>query len=161
MDGQKDGAKINHSVRTDIKNSILCWLATVDVEGMPSVTPKEIFSSYGDDLVVIADIASSNTVRNIRHHSAVCVSFVDPFRQRGFKITGIARIVGEGEVDFLTLGGELFHMAGGVFPIRHIISIQIRDIRRIWAPSYRFIPHQTETERMQAAYNTYGVVSAK
>ncbi|WP_274423291.1 pyridoxamine 5'-phosphate oxidase family protein [Chelativorans sp. YIM 93263] len=50
------GMKINQAVRTDIANSVLCWLATVDSEGIPNVTPKEIFTSYSDDRIIIADI---------------------------------------------------------------------------------------------------------
>ncbi|HEX9869830.1 MAG TPA: pyridoxamine 5'-phosphate oxidase family protein, partial [Candidatus Tectomicrobia bacterium] len=67
---------------------MLCWLATVSERGVPNVTPKEIFTHHGDDHIVIADIASSHSVRNVRAHPQVCVSFVDVFRQRGFKITG-------------------------------------------------------------------------
>ena len=63
---RKDRGPINQAVKTDLKNSVLCWLATVDPTGVPNVTPEEIFASDGDDRVVIADIASSNSVRNIR-----------------------------------------------------------------------------------------------
>lgn len=85
--------KISDAVRLDIRNSVLCSLATVDDHGIPSVTPKEIFASHGDDRIVIADIASSGSVRNVQGRPKVCVSFVDVFRQRGFKLTGRAEIV--------------------------------------------------------------------
>jgi len=93
MGAFQDRSKINQAIRTDIENSVLCWLATVDAAGVPNVSPKEIFDSYNDDRIVIADIASSNSVRNIRAHPAVCVSFIDVFRQRGFKIVGTATII--------------------------------------------------------------------
>jgi len=51
--------KLNDEIRTDMKNSVLCWLATVDPSGIPNATPKEIFTSHRDDRIVIADIASS------------------------------------------------------------------------------------------------------
>lgn len=74
---------INDAIRIDIENSVLCWLATVDDDGTPSVTPKEIFTGYGEDHLVIADIASSHSVSNAIARPKVCVSFVDVFRQRG------------------------------------------------------------------------------
>lgn len=160
MDRGTVTTRIDQAVRTDIENSVLCWLATVDPDGVPNVTPKEIFSSFGDDSIVVADIASSNTVRNIRHHPVVCVSFVDAFRQRGFKIVGRASIVGREDADFPVLGTELLRMAGEAFPIRHVIVIAIVRISRIWAPSYRLLPDQTQEQRMQKAFDTYGVVSA-
>lgn len=149
--------RINEAVRTDIAHSVLCWLATVDESGAPSVTPKEIFASHGDDRIVVADIASSGSVRNIRARPTVCVGFVDVFRQRGFKITGQAEIVGPEDGRFAELSAELARMAGSAFPIRHVISIGVERIARIWAPSYKLLPEETEAEKMAAAYGTYGV----
>lgn len=148
-------------MRTDIENSVLCWLATVDPSGTPNVTPKEIFSCHGDDRIVVADIASTNTVRNIRSHPTVCVSFIDVFRQRGFKVVGSAIVIGPEDTDFAFVGVDLLRMAGSDFPIRHLISIQIERVSRIWAPSFTLFPDRTEDERMRNAYETYGVVPAR
>lgn len=152
--------KINEAVRTDIENSVLCWLATSGADGTPNVTPKEIFASHGEDRIVIADIASSHSVGNIRIHPKVCVSFIDIFRQRGFKITGAASIVAPDDPAFADLAGDLLQLAGPDFPIRHVISIAVERISRIWAPSYHLFPERTEAERMQDAYETYGVKPA-
>jgi len=65
---------IDPAISTEADTAVLCWLATVDPTGTPNVTPKEIFAFYGDGHLVIADIASSNSVRNIRSHPSVCVS---------------------------------------------------------------------------------------
>lgn len=153
--------RINQAMRTDIENSVLCWLATVDPSGTPNVTPKEIFSCHGDDRIVVADIASASTVRNIRSHPSVCVSFIDVFRQRGFKVVGLATIIEPGEADFPVIGADLLRMAGSDFPIRHLISIQIERVSRIWAPSYTLFPDRTEEERIQGAYETYGVAPTR
>jgi predicted pyridoxine 5'-phosphate oxidase superfamily flavin-nucleotide-binding protein len=149
--------KINEAVRVDIQNSVLCWLATVDEKGVPNVTPKELFASHGEERIVIADIASSRSVRNIQARPQACISFVDVFRQRGFKITGRAEIVQPHDKNFSDLGTDLLRMAGTEFPIRNIISVEIERIARIWAPSYTFFPALSEGERMQSAYDAYGV----
>lgn len=161
MNTERERPTLNQAMRTDIENSVLCWLATVDASGTPNVTPKEIFSCYGDDRIVVADIASTNTVRNIRAHPAVCVSFIDVFRQRGFKVVGSATVIGLDEPDFAVVGDDVLRMAGSGFPIRNVISIQIERISRIWAPSYQLFPERTEEERTQSAYDTYGVVPAR
>lgn len=161
MSEQKQTPKINETMRIDIENSVLCWLATVDADGTPNVTPKEIFATYSDDRIVVADIASTNTVRNIRSNPRVCLSFIDVFRQRGFKIVGHATIIASEDVDFATVGADLLKMVGDDFTIRHLISIQIEKVSRIWAPSYTHFPDRTEDERMQNAYQTYGVMPGK
>ena len=160
MDELQGSLRITEAVRADIENSVLCWLATVDAAGVPNLSPKEIFHHYNDDRIVIADIASSNSVRNIQTHPAVCVSFIDVFRQRGFKIVGTATIIPREADDFSVVGADLLKMAGGDYPIRNVIAIQIRRISRIWAPSYALFPERSETDRMQDAYRTYGVLPA-
>lgn len=149
--------KINDAVRLDIQNSVLCWLATVDGRGDPNVTPKEIFASHGDDRIVIADIASSGSVRNVHIRPQVCVSFVDVFRQRGYKITGRAEIVPPENSSFTELSVELLRMAGVEFSIRNIISVEVQQIARIRAPSFRLFPERSESERMRSVYDAYGV----
>ena len=93
----------------------------------------------------------------VGHHPKVCVSFVDVFRQRGFKIIGSASIVAPDDEQFSQLGADLLRMAGQDFPIRHVISIRIERVSRIWAPSYALFPERTELERMEIAFSTYGV----
>lgn len=144
-------------IKTDADHSVLCWLATVDATGTPNVTPKEIFALHGQDRFVIADIASSNSVRNILHHPPVCVSFVDIFQQRGFKLVGTGTIIQPSDEDFSSSGAELLRMAGAAFPVRNIISIQVEKASRIWAPSYRLLPDQTDEQRVKQAYRGYGV----
>lgn len=149
--------KINDAVRADIANSVLCWLASVDEDGVPNVTPKEMFDAYDDDRVVIADIASSRSVANIAAHPKVCVSFVDIFRQKGFKIVGSAEIIAAGEPRFADYGATILERTGTAYPVRNLIVIEVERIQRIWAPSYALFPERSESERMEEAYATYGV----
>lgn len=150
-------ARINDVMRTEMDNAVLCWLATVDAKGVPNVTPKEIFAPQGEDTILIADIASTNSVRNISAHPKVCVSFVDVFRQKGFKIVGTARLVAPDDTDFTEMSAPLRVLTGEAFPIRHVIAVGIEKVSRIWAPSYNLFPERSEAELMDAAYRTYGV----
>lgn len=59
---------------------MLCWLATVDAQGQPNVSPKEVWAIADDRHVVVANIASPVTVRNIAQQPQVCLSFVDVLR---------------------------------------------------------------------------------
>jgi len=149
--------KINDAVRTDAGNAGLCWLATVDTDGVPSVSPKEMFAVSGDDSLVIADIASSKSVRNIQENPHVCVSFVDIFRQRGFKVIGRASLLAPDDDGFDRLGADLLRRIGERFRVNYIICVHVSRIERIWAPSYRFYPETTEQEMMEDSYKLYGV----
>ncbi|HWK67794.1 MAG TPA: pyridoxamine 5'-phosphate oxidase family protein [Rhizobiaceae bacterium] len=148
---------LNETARSEMDRAVLCWLATVSDDGSPNVSPKEIFAAYGDDAVVIADIASPVSVSNVRSQPTVCVSFVDIFRQRGFKITGEAKVVDRDDTGFENYASALLSKAGDAFVIRHVIFVQIKRVSRIWAPSYLVFPTRRDEERMEEAYRTYGV----
>ncbi|MBJ3786963.1 pyridoxamine 5'-phosphate oxidase family protein [Devosia sediminis] len=150
--------KINQAFREDAGRAVLCWLATVSADGQPNVTPKELFAIHDDETLLIADILSTNSVRNIRGNPKVCVSFVDVFAQRGFKVEGMARVVAPDEPDFSQFGAPLVTLAGEAFPVRHAIVVSIARISRIWAPSYSLVPERTDAERQAEAYRSYGVI---
>ena len=140
------------------RKSMLCWLATVDAQGQPNVSPKEIFAFHGSEHLLIANIASPSSVRNILANPRVCVSFLDIFVQKGFKVSGTARNVRRQDMDYEKWVTPLTAMAGPRFPIRSVIVIRATQCEPIFAPSYQFYPDET-TEQSQAAsaMRAYGV----
>lgn len=148
---------LNETLRAETEGAVLCWLATVSADGVPNVSPKEMFLLHESDTLAIADIASPVSVRNVRANPDVCVSYVDIFRQRGFKLIGKARIISPEEDDFDTYGNSLVRKACGAFKIRNIILVTIERVSRIQAPSYTFYPDRSEEMLMVSAYEQYGV----
>jgi predicted pyridoxine 5'-phosphate oxidase superfamily flavin-nucleotide-binding protein len=61
-------ALLTDAVREAAHRSVLCWLATVDVEGQPNVSPKEVWAIADEQHVVVAHIASPISARNIAQH---------------------------------------------------------------------------------------------
>ncbi len=149
--------KISDLFKTDLSHSVLCWLATVSPDGQPNVSPKEIFTLADDTTLLVADIMSPITVTNIASNPQVCLSFVDVFRMKGFKVTGHAVIIPSSAPEFAELGRDLLALAGPDFPIRNLIRIRIDHIAPIKAPSYAIFPNRSEAERMDSAFKTYGV----
>lgn len=135
--------------------SVLCWLATVDAEGQPNVSPKEVFVPLGEDQLLIAHIASPVSARNIQIHPKVCVSFVDVFAQKGFKLQGVATVIEPSEPGFDSLAAPLLRITGDRFPLRGLIRVQVHASAPIRAPSYGLYPDTTETEQIQAARLSY------
>ena len=140
------------------KRSVLCWLATVDEIGQPNVSPKEIFAPFDDDHLVIANIASPTSVRNLRKNHQVCVSFIDVFVQKGFKVVGTARNIGPEDPEFQYWSAPLHALAGPRFPLRSVIVVKATAVEPIVAPSYRLYPAETtEQSQVESAMRTYGV----
>ena len=148
---------LTDDVLDSIQHSVLCWLATVDTEGAPNVSPKEVFCAAGRNQLLIANIASPNSVRNIQSNPRVCVSFVDVFVQKGYKLRGIADLVVPREPNFAEHCVPLAQMTQGKFPIHSIVAIRVTAVEPIIAPSYRLVSGTTEASQIAAALETYGV----
>lgn len=144
-------------IKISITNSILCWLATTDGDGQPNVSPKEMFMALGEDRIIIANIASPQTVSNIRQQPLVAVSFIDILVQKGYQLKGKAQIIGKKDAAFAELAAPLEVMTGGKFPFATMTLITIEKIKPIVAPRYLLYPDTTEEAQVAAARKQYGV----
>jgi predicted pyridoxine 5'-phosphate oxidase superfamily flavin-nucleotide-binding protein len=148
---------ISKNIRQAADQSVLCWLATVSASGMPNVSPKEIFT-FCNNKFIIANIMSPVSEQNVHSNPSVCVSFVDILIQKGYQIKGQAEVIEQTHEKFAELNDELEKMTQGLFPIKNIISIQVRETKQILAPSYVFYPDETtEFRQIQAAKKQYNL----
>ncbi|MFN8589267.1 MAG: pyridoxamine 5'-phosphate oxidase family protein [Candidatus Eisenbacteria bacterium] len=146
------------AVRASADRSVLCWLATVDADGQPNVSPKEIWTVFDDRHLVIADIASPGSARNLAAPAKACVSFVDVFVQKGFKVAGTGRRLAADDPEFARWAAPLLPMAGPRFPLRGVFVIEAARVTPIVAPSWAFYPDETtEAGQVAQALGTYGV----
>lgn len=141
---------LSAAVHAAAQRSVLCWLATVDAQGQPNVSPKEVWAIADDHHVVVANIASPVTARNIAEQPKVCLSFVDVLVQKGFKLQGTARAVLPDDSDYSKWAAPLLLMTGDRFPVRSVLLISVQSAQPIMAPSYWLYP-ETTTEAAQAA----------
>lgn len=151
-------ALLTDEVREAARRSVLCWLATADDNGQPSVSPKEVWAIADEKHIVVANIASPGSAKNIRVNARVCLSFIDIFTQKGFKVIGAATELKPSAPDFPKWVGPLHTMLGDRFQIRSVFVVRATAVHRIVAPSYTFYPSETtEESQVQAALRTYGV----
>jgi uncharacterized protein len=149
---------LDSTVKEYINKSVLCWLATSDKDNYPNVSPKEMFTYFGENKLLIANLASPNSVKNIIQNNKVCVSFVDVFVQKGFKIKGEAVFIDEKHLDFEDRKRVITSIYSDKFPINGIIEIEIKKIETIKAPSYILFPEITEEQQIDSAMKTYKVI---
>ena len=116
------------AVRDSARRSVLCWLATVDADGQPNVSPKEVWAIADDRHVVVA------------------------------KLQGVAREVPGNTPEFSDWAAPLQAMVGQRFTIQSVLVIRVTSVAPIVAPSYRFYPDETtEISQVDAALRAYGV----
>jgi len=149
--------KLDSDIQKLMNESVLCWLATADGSGQPNVSPKEIFLPFNNDSIIIANIASPNSARNLRANPRACVSFVDVFTQRGYQVSGSAQVLRKGDESFAEAEQALLELTSGNFPFKVIFRVMANEVREVVAPRYRLFPETTEEEQVASAMNTYGV----
>lgn len=149
--------RLSDDVKHYIDQSILCWLATASINGEPNVSPKEAFCAYGDTAILIANIASPQSARNIRANPKVCLSFIDVLVQKGYQVHGYATCIGEDDPVYDELKRPLQALLCGKFPFKTIFKIDINRTKQILAPSYFMFPNETTEEgQIEAARKQYG-----
>lgn len=144
-------------VKDYIDRSVLCWLATSNQYNEPNVSPKEMFTWLDDETLLIAHIASPNSVNNIRLNPNVCVSLVDIFIQKGFKLKGTALIIEKTDTDFTSKLKQLTDRYSDRFPVQSLIEVRVNKVEPIKAPSYFLFPETTEISQVENAMKTYKV----
>jgi len=148
---------ITPEIAESIEHSVLCWLATVSADGFPNVSPKEAFIHDGGGRILIANIASPKTARNIYENEKVCASFVNVFIQKGFKITGIGKILKPGISGYEDRFEKLTSVIGTRFPIVSIFEIEPSKVEEIIAPSYRLFPDSSPEDRIKESVASYRI----
>ncbi len=149
---------LTSDIKKYIDQSVLCWLATVSKDGIPNVSPKEIFTYLDDEYIGIAHIASPNSLRNIKINSNVCISLVDIFVQKGYKLVGRAEIISKSAPNFKIEAAKILEMAGVAFPVQALLKIKVIKTAPILAPSYLLYPETTtEAAQIKGALKIYQV----
>jgi len=148
---------ITPEIRDSIEASVLCWLATVSADGIPNVSPKEAFYCNEEDHILIAHVASPQTIANLQQQPEVCLSFIDIFTQRGFKIHGQASILESDHEDFRSRSAILATMVGPSHKILALIVIRPTAVAEVVAPSYTIHPETTERDMVKQSLETYRV----
>ena len=148
---------ISNEVKKYIDKSVLCWLATSNRQNEPNVSPKEIFTYSDHRTLLIANVASPNSIDNIKDNPNVCVSFVDVFVQKGFKLKGTAVLIDQSDSNYKEKVKPLTDLFTDEFPIKTVIEIDIKKVDTIQAPSYFLYPDRTEQSQIESAMRTYKV----
>ena len=149
---------LSSEIKKYIDDSVLCWLATSSADNTPNVSPKEVFTHFEGAYVIVANIASPQTVRNIKENPNVCVSFIDVLVQKGYQLKGEAEIVQPSLPGYAAMEKKLTAITGGKFPFATITRILISSAKPILAPSYQLFSETKEEDLVADAKKRYGLM---
>ena len=117
-----------------VREQRLGYVATVDADGTPNLSPKGTTTVWDDDHLVFADIRSPRTVGNLRRNPAVEVNVVDPIARRGYRFKGAGEVLDAGPrfADAVAF----FRRRGVTSPIRSVVLIRVTRALPVTSPVY-------------------------
>ena len=88
--------RLTEDMRRVVLEQKLGFAATVCPDGTPSLSPKGTTTVWDERHLLFADIASPNTVRNLRANPAIEINVVDPVVRKGYRFKGTATLHSDG-----------------------------------------------------------------
>ncbi len=154
-------AIITDDMRRIVRATRLCFAATVGADGTPNLSPKSSLMVYDDDHLVFANIASPNTVRNLRRNPAIEINAIDIFARRGYRFKGTAELMPSGSPEYDFVAEPFWAENGTVFPVHEIVKVAVTRAAPVLSPAYTFIDGITEEDLREAYLAKYGVQPAE
>jgi predicted pyridoxine 5'-phosphate oxidase superfamily flavin-nucleotide-binding protein len=139
-----------------IQRAMLSFVATVNEDGTPNLSPKaSLFAS--NEALFFADIASPRTIENLRRNPAISINVVDVFSRRGYRFSGLARLLTDADPDRKSVTEWVWRTNGPDYPVHHVVRIDVREALPLLSPAYRFGEATSEDVLREVYMAKYGV----
>lgn len=149
--------EINADMKAIIKQAILSFVATVNEDGTPNLSPKASLT-VANGVLYFADIASPGTIRNLRRNPAVEINVVDLFQRRGYRFKGRALILPPADDEYLMIADWVRATNGPEYPADHVVKIETTSVTPLLSPAHVFAhPPRSQDEIRNTYYQKYGV----
>jgi hypothetical protein len=130
---------LNPEMRRVVEEQRLGFAATICEDGTANLSPKGTVTILDDDRLMFADLASPQTVKNLRTNSSIEINVVDQVIRKGFRFKGRGIVVEPGErfdqlLERFISGGRAVRDPKA--RIRHIVVIEVERALPLVSPAY-------------------------
>ncbi|ACL62549.1 pyridoxamine 5'-phosphate oxidase family protein [Methylobacterium nodulans] len=149
--------EITADMHAIIKQAILSFVATVNEDGTPNLSPKASLT-VTNGILYFADIASPQTILNLGRNPAIEINVVDIFQRRGYRFKGRALVLPPGDDEYLMIANRVRATNGPEYPVDHIVKIETTSIIPLLSPAQIFArPPRSQDEIRDTYHQKYGV----
>ncbi|WP_342641449.1 pyridoxamine 5'-phosphate oxidase family protein [Rhodoligotrophos ferricapiens] len=149
--------EITADMQAIIKQAILSFVATVNEDGTPNLSPKASLT-VANGTLYFADIASPQTIQNLRRSPFIEINVVDIFQRRGYRFKGRASILPPGDDEYLMIADWVRATNGPEYPVDHVVRIETTSISPLLSPAHIFAsPPRSQDEISNTYHQKYGV----
>jgi len=149
--------RLTEDMKRVVEEQRLAFVATVDTDGTPNLSPKGTITVLDDDHLMFADLASPRTVENLGRNASIELNVVDPVTRTGYRFKGRGVVLGEGErfdqlVASYAAGPRA--VARPTERIRHIVVVELERCLPLISPAYDSGATQAEISEQWETYFT-------
>jgi hypothetical protein len=137
------GGTIPLDARDRVAHYPLCFVATLNEDGSPNLSPKGTVRVWDADHLVFADVASPRTVANVERDDRVHVNVVDHFARRGWRFSGRARVTADPAV----LDAIRAEYPGEAYPFERAVLVRVEEAHELVSPSYAIGKDEAQLRR--------------
>jgi predicted pyridoxine 5'-phosphate oxidase superfamily flavin-nucleotide-binding protein len=143
--------RIDEDMRAIVARSAIGYAATVTPDGEPNLSPKGTLAVWDDEHLYFADIASPQTIENLRSNPRIEVNFVDVLGRRGYRFKGSAEVHTEGPV-FERARAVLTETHGPQYPCNHAVLVHVEAVAPLLSPAYMFNDPPPSEEQLRQVW---------
>lgn len=147
--------RLTDEMKSFVERTQLCFVATVNGDGTPNLSPKGSLVVFDNEHLVFANIASPDTVGNLRRNPAIEINVVDIFRRRGYCFTGTAELMPEGTPEYDCAAEPLWSKHGKAYPVYEAIKVRLSGVKEVRSPAYTYGDNITEDALITAFRKSY------
>jgi predicted pyridoxine 5'-phosphate oxidase superfamily flavin-nucleotide-binding protein len=130
---------ITPEMRRLVEEQRLGFAATICEDGTANLSPKGTVTVLDDDHLMFADLASPQTVKNLRTNPSIEINVVDQVIRKGFRFKGRGIVVDPGErftelLERFTSGARAVRDPRA--RIRHLVVIEVERALPLVSPAY-------------------------
>jgi predicted pyridoxine 5'-phosphate oxidase superfamily flavin-nucleotide-binding protein len=131
---------LSDEVQRFVREQRLGFVATVNEDGTPNLSPKGTTTAFDEHHLVFADIRSPGTIGNLRRDPRVEINVVDPMIRKGYRFRGVGTVHDDGpRFDELVAwyeasGVQAWHEAGR--RIKAVVLVEVHEVRPLVSPGY-------------------------
>jgi len=142
--------RLTEEMKRVVDEQRLCFVATVCSDGSPNLSPKGTIWVRGEDELAFFDLASPQTVQNVRHDPRIELNVVDQRLRRGFRFKGEARVSSDAH-ELLEAVERFPRAAPAVDRVRSLVIVAVAEARPLISPVYE-ISEAAKISREWEAY---------
>jgi hypothetical protein len=126
---------ITPAMRALVDRQRLGFVATVNADGTPNLSPKGTVVVWDDEHLLWVGIRSPRTIRNLRERPATEINVVDPLIRKGYRFRGTCRLIEDG-TELEEIRAFYRDVRKVTNSVRRAVLVRVDAVEEVTSPSY-------------------------